>query len=331
MLDKAMLKGKIKALINRKNLITVFILAITFGGMYLTFSLIKSKYSFAYIVSGSMEPTYYRGDFVILEICDPATIKLGDVIVFRSPENPSILILHRVVAIKKVDGKYYFLTKGDNPITNIRVDRWGWVSEDYLYGKMIYRIPFFGLILEVLNVEIIRILSIGLLLLILLSILFQEDKRVHVQARVFKNRKAIFGILLIGGLLATALFYSCSLSPDINVTVDKVYGLEDSLPQSTSKLHYLSVVFKITCHGLWWVSIRGLNFTLLYHNGTIVSNASWNILYMFYGSKKVSIFFMLNEKWWEIFQQEGVKVFLFKIRVSMINLLGEKQTFSATV
>lgn len=65
------------------------------------------------VLSGSMEPLYYRGDILFLynreeKICT------GDVVVYQNGEQ-EIPIVHRVIAIQEREGKEYFiLTKGDN-------------------------------------------------------------------------------------------------------------------------------------------------------------------------------------------------------------------------
>ncbi|WP_457743093.1 signal peptidase I [Thermococcus sp.] len=70
------------------------------------------------VVSGSMEPVFYRGDVVLLKgITNPNQVKVGDVIVYKRPgyEYP---IIHRVRYIYtiKLDGKpeKCFVTWGDN-------------------------------------------------------------------------------------------------------------------------------------------------------------------------------------------------------------------------
>jgi len=108
-------------------------------------------------ISGSMEPTLNIGDLLIIrgglkaeEI--HASPKDGDIIIFRNPSDPNDLpIVHR--AIKKIqkDGKWYFLTKGDNnPYDDYKI--FGWlVPEDYIIGKVILVIPKMGYLLRGLD------------------------------------------------------------------------------------------------------------------------------------------------------------------------------------
>ncbi|AEH24771.1 signal peptidase I [Pyrococcus yayanosii] len=69
------------------------------------------------VVSGSMEPVFYRGDVVLLEGVKPEDVKVGDVIVYKSPLS-KYPIIHRVRKIKTVEiggrEELCFVTWGDN-------------------------------------------------------------------------------------------------------------------------------------------------------------------------------------------------------------------------
>ncbi|MFA4663336.1 signal peptidase I [Pyrococcus kukulkanii] len=71
------------------------------------------------VVSGSMEPVFYRGDVVVLKGVKPDEIKVGDVVVYRSlvAKYP---IIHRVREIKmeEVNGRpeLCFVTWGDHNV-----------------------------------------------------------------------------------------------------------------------------------------------------------------------------------------------------------------------
>ncbi len=71
----------------------------------------------------------------------PKDIKMGDVVVYESPDyrNP---IIHRIVNSTEVNGHYSFITKGDH---NAYPDKKP-VDEEQLTrtGKAIFRIPFLG-------------------------------------------------------------------------------------------------------------------------------------------------------------------------------------------
>lgn len=104
-----------------------------------------------------MEPTLNVGDLLIirggLRAEDiHASPEDGDIIIFRSPSNPdAIPIVHRAIEKIQKDGKWYFVTKGDNnPYDDYRA--FGWmVPEDYVIGKVIFVIPKVGYILRGLD------------------------------------------------------------------------------------------------------------------------------------------------------------------------------------
>jgi len=108
-------------------------------------------------ISRSMEPTLKVGDLLIihggLKAEDIyANPKDGDIIVFKNPSNPNGLpIVHRAIEKVQKDGKWYFITKGDNNPFDDR-KAFGWmVPEDYVIGKVIYVIPKVGYLLRGLD------------------------------------------------------------------------------------------------------------------------------------------------------------------------------------
>jgi signal peptidase I len=99
------------------------------------------------VLSGSMEPGYYRGDLLLLNLWkDP--IQVGDVVVFKQRDR-DIPIVHRVhrVHVRASDGEVFILTKGDNNNMDDRalyppgVD---WISERDLMGRSKAYLPYVG-------------------------------------------------------------------------------------------------------------------------------------------------------------------------------------------
>lgn len=75
------------------------------------------------VVSGSMEPSFYRGDIVAVENVntyygvqefDPYTdVNVGDVVVYDA-QWYSEPVVHRVIDINQINGSTYYTIKGDN-------------------------------------------------------------------------------------------------------------------------------------------------------------------------------------------------------------------------
>ena len=80
---------------------------------FLTVEVPTGSYLIAIADTNSMEPCFDNGDLVILCPCDPFTIHIGDIVVYKIPEITS-LIIHRVIAIEEVPDNRLFTFKGDN-------------------------------------------------------------------------------------------------------------------------------------------------------------------------------------------------------------------------
>lgn len=73
------------------------------------------------VVSGSMEPVFYRGDIVVVEKTnflginefDPNNAQIGDIVVYNAEWFPNPVI-HRIINVTEVNGTKYFVIKGDN-------------------------------------------------------------------------------------------------------------------------------------------------------------------------------------------------------------------------
>ena len=85
------------------------------------------------VFSDSMDPTFYKGDMIIVQGVD--NVSVGDIIVFDVPDR-SYPIIHRIHEITP-DG---IRTKGDN---NLYVDPWT-ISQNDIYGKAIIKFPLLG-------------------------------------------------------------------------------------------------------------------------------------------------------------------------------------------
>ena len=62
------------------------------------------------VLSGSMEPSIMTGDMVFVKETDPDSLKVGDVIAYKSG---SAVVTHRTVEVKSENGETRYVTQGD--------------------------------------------------------------------------------------------------------------------------------------------------------------------------------------------------------------------------
>jgi signal peptidase I len=142
--------------------------------------------------------TLHVGDLLVIQGVNPRDLITdypnSDVIVFHIPgyaeNDPRANIVHRIASIEEVNGTLYFHTKGDgNGYPDVwpndiyqGIDSWssqnsqdnstynGAISQDYVYGKVIMRVPWIGLLALVSQhysvIPIILILIIIILVVI---------------------------------------------------------------------------------------------------------------------------------------------------------------------
>lgn len=103
------------------------------------------------VITGSMKPKYNIGDVLIAKEIKPEKIKVGDDITYQGTANSfkDKVITHQVVRIEKVDGKYYFHTKG---LANLVEDPV--VSSEQVYGKVIYKTFIISFVYKIISTNI---------------------------------------------------------------------------------------------------------------------------------------------------------------------------------
>lgn len=96
------------------------------------------KFYFLAVGSGSMEPTLYRGDMILVEKTeDYDKIQEGEVLVYQHGE---IIVVHRVQEKRAHGDQYTFVTKGD---ANAEADSWVIPQKDVI-GTVKGKITAFG-------------------------------------------------------------------------------------------------------------------------------------------------------------------------------------------
>lgn len=101
------------------------------------------------VLTGSMKPEIPEDSMLLVQKTDAASLQVGDVISFFSPD-PSLngaLNTHRIVGINEVDGSLQFTTKGD---ANMIEDQYP-VDESRVVGKVIFVSTRFGKLLRLIS------------------------------------------------------------------------------------------------------------------------------------------------------------------------------------
>lgn len=115
------------------------------------------------VISGSMEPKYKIGDVLIAKEIDPKTIKIGDIISYlgNTGSFKDKVVTHQVTKVEQIGDKYYYRTKG---LANLVEDPP--ISEDQLYGKVIYKCTIISLVYKIVST------NVGFYLFIIVPVLF---------------------------------------------------------------------------------------------------------------------------------------------------------------
>ncbi|WRT64810.1 signal peptidase I [Kwoniella shivajii] len=104
------------------------------------------------VLSGSMEPAFYRGD--ILFLTNPAEVpyEIGDITIYKIP-GQNIPIVHRVIESHITNTTQFLLTKGDNnPGDDITLyNGIEWIEREHIIGKVKGFLPYIGYVTIAMN------------------------------------------------------------------------------------------------------------------------------------------------------------------------------------
>lgn len=148
-------------------------------------------YSVMWVKTDSMNPTIPERSYILVEKAEAEEVGVGDVIVFVS-DDPSIegqRNVHRVKSVlKDEDGSVKFVTRGDNPVTNVKDDDYP-ASGDKLLGKYSKTLKFLSVIGRLLSNTVGIFVIIVLIISVLLVIYLPEITRIIKKAEEIKAER----------------------------------------------------------------------------------------------------------------------------------------------
>ena len=114
------------------------------------------------VETDSMAPTFMSGDLIMIQKCDPADLKEGDIICFHTIiQNEYALNTHRINKINEMNGVRSYETKGDNnAISDSHI-----ISDGDIVGKYVGKVSGLGKVMDFLSS------SMGFLIVIVLPML----------------------------------------------------------------------------------------------------------------------------------------------------------------
>lgn len=137
------------------------------------------------VVSGSMEPSLYEGDYILVEKIPCDQLKKGDIITFYSTDKSiyGMPNTHRIIAIND-DGS--FVTKGD---ANINADE-EVVTPDKVIGKYSGKIRFLRWLGSFTSLK--KLVLLGVIILILIMAVYELRTIIKVGRMSEDEKKKIY-------------------------------------------------------------------------------------------------------------------------------------------
>jgi signal peptidase len=160
----------------KKTLVMAFVLAILGSAGVGAWALAQGTWAVNPVLSGSMRPGFTVGGVVISQRIPVSELAVRDVIVFHNPNNPSELMVHRIVQMTKgSDGQLLIKTQGDaNPVR----DPWTLTIRGNSVYKVRWSLPLLGYVaVSFQNHRGMALLAAGIvLILVALSIVIRQRR-----------------------------------------------------------------------------------------------------------------------------------------------------------
>jgi len=189
---------------------------VIFGFWYGSQVVLNTSYPALAVVSGSMcvpyngacdgwthpfSRTLHIGDLIIVQGVNPQELNTNypdsDIIVYQKPSNPNELIVHRIVAKEEKNGTLYFSTEGDGngiekwPNSPDQLDPWNPISQEYVVGKVIMRIPWIGHLVFLMRNHIgLPVIITLIILIIIVEFIFPLIKKEKKQRTIDNSADA---------------------------------------------------------------------------------------------------------------------------------------------
>jgi signal peptidase I len=113
--------------------------------------------------SDSMAPTLRAGDLLAVRRIEPASARPGDIVTFKEPSRPGILLTHRVVSVNRDGNAFKFTTRGD---ANTGSETWS-VQAGGTIGRTVVHVPAVGRVVVLLGKPHMRFLLLTVASLLL--------------------------------------------------------------------------------------------------------------------------------------------------------------------
>jgi signal peptidase len=131
------------------------------------------------VMSGSMEPALGVGDLAVVGPVKPEQLSLRDIISYRTPAQPNVIVTHRLVGVGVNEaGALMFATKGD---ANDSVDQVE-VNSQAVLGRVFYAVPKIGYLVDFAKRPIGKATLLGLPALLLVGDSLLKRRAVGRQA-----------------------------------------------------------------------------------------------------------------------------------------------------
>ncbi len=176
--------------------IDIFIVALVLMSIIISISSITAKanngvpdlfgYSPFSVRTDSMAPTLSKGDYILVEECEPETLKVGDVVTyFTFIDGARVVNTHRIVDVIEDGSLVQYQTQGDNKETNPEPDPVLLAPGDVIGIYTDKRIPQMGAVIDYLSTQI------GFFLVILLPVLLFTLYQIYNLVKIILHNQKV--------------------------------------------------------------------------------------------------------------------------------------------